>query len=146
MAIGSRCMLTDQGKDGGSAVELALLGLHRGWRRAKLGGAAALALLALLSLCTLVFEGVGGSALVRELAALLGRWQWCVGVGTLLRQAADASVGAPCLCPRVKVGGGGSSACFSCVSMGGAGQTWGRAAALALLALLGLCWWAIAGR
>jgi hypothetical protein len=38
MTVGSRCTLAAQGKYGGSAVELALLGLHRGWRRAKLGG------------------------------------------------------------------------------------------------------------
>jgi hypothetical protein len=116
MAIGSRCTLAAQGKDGGSAVELALLGLHYGWRRAKLGGGQRPLLhLHCLACACRSLQGVGGSALARELAALLGCWQRRVGVGTLSRQAADALSHAACLRPRVKVGGG-SCTCFSRVT------------------------------
>ena len=103
-------------------------------------------------------RGVGGSALARKSLALLGRWQRRVGVGTLSRQAADASGRAARSHPRVKVGGGaaalaslgsrhgwrrakmggGSGACFACV---------------ARLALVGdggalgvVCWWGMSGR
>ncbi len=50
---------------------------------------------------------VGGSALVAgELAAMLGHWQQPIGVGTLLRWAADSSMCTACSQPRVNVGGG----------------------------------------
>jgi hypothetical protein len=84
--------------------------------------------------------------LARESAALLGRWQRRVGVGTLSRQAADASGCAACLRPRVKVGGGQRRLLLSGHITDGAGRKFGGAAALALLALLGLRWWAMAGR
>ena len=82
--------------------------------------------------------GVRGSALARELAALLGRWQWRVGVGTLLRQAADASGRSVGSRPKVKMGEGQRRLLLSGHVTGGARQKWGEAAALALLALLGL--------
>jgi hypothetical protein len=67
-------------------------------------------------------------------------------VGTLLRQAADALGRAACLPLRVKVGGGQRRMLLSGHSTDGAGKKLGGAAALASLALLGLCWWAMAGR
>jgi hypothetical protein len=80
MAVGLRCTLVAQGKDGGSAVELASLGLHRGWCRAKLGGGsgtcfACVPWLALVGVC-----GVLG--VVRWQG---NRWHyWGVGSGVLV--------------------------------------------------------------
>jgi hypothetical protein len=75
---------------------------------------------------------------VREPAALLGHWQQCVGIGMLLRQAADAS-GCPAhSCPRVKVGGSSGTHFAWLASRVAQGKNWGGAAALALLVLLGL--------
>jgi hypothetical protein len=92
-------------------------------------------------------RGVGGSALERELAAMLGHWRQQVGIGTSLRRAADMLAHAVRLGARVMVEGG--QRCLLCTAhvAGGAGQSWGGAAALALLAVLGLlssamvgCW------
>ena len=79
LTLVSRCALAAQGEDGGSAVELASLGLHRGWRRARLGGGS--------GTC---FACVARLALVR-ICGVLGvvRWQgnrrhyWGVGSGVL---------------------------------------------------------------
>jgi hypothetical protein len=90
-------------------------------------------------------NSVGGSALARESMSLLGRWQRRVGVGTLLRQAADASGRAACLRPRVTAGGRQQRLLLSGHVTGGAGQKWGEAAVLALLVLLGSCLWAMVG-
>ncbi len=96
------------GQRWGGAVKLALLSLLRGLRRAKLGWGQR----CLLRLCCSArahrrLRGVRGSALVRDLAAMLGHWQQRVGVGTSLRWAADALACAARLRPGVKVGGGG---------------------------------------
>ncbi len=79
------------------------------------------------------------------LAAMLGLWQQQVGVGTLLRQAADASTLVACLWPGVKVGGGQRRSLCTAHIVGGAGQGWVGAAAHASLALLGLLLLAMVG-
>ncbi len=82
--------------------------------------------------------------MARESAALLGRWQRRVGVGTLSRQAADASGHAARSRPRVKVEGEQRRLLLSGHVTGGAGRKWGEAAVLASLALLGLRLWVMA--
>ncbi len=158
MAVGSRCTLTARGKDGGvqwSSLPSARIagGAGQSW-----GGQRCL----LRSRCSVRalrrLRGVGGSALVRESAALLGCWQWRVGVGTLLRQAADALGRAARLRPRVKVGGGQRRLLLSGHVTGGARQKWGGGsgacfACVARLSLVGdggvlgvVRWWGMLGR
>jgi hypothetical protein len=79
MAFVLRCTLAAQGEDGGIAVELALLGLHCGWRRARLGGGsgtcfACVTRLALVGIC-----GVLGVVRWRENR----RHYWGVGSSVL---------------------------------------------------------------
>jgi hypothetical protein len=83
---------------------------------------------------------VGGSALARELVAMLGRWQRHVGIGKLLTQAADALASSPCLRPRVMVEGGQWSSLFSAHITDGTGQKWrgGRGTCFACVTWLAL--------
>ena len=76
MAIGLRCTLAAQGKDGGSAVELASLGSHRGWRRAKLGGGSDTCFACVARLALVGVWGVLGVVRWR------GNWRHYWGVGS----------------------------------------------------------------
>jgi hypothetical protein len=68
---------------------------------------------------------IGGSVLERELAAMLGRWQQQVGVGTLLRRAACTLAHIAHSGARVKVGGGQRCLLWTALITGCAGQSWG---------------------
>ncbi len=94
------------GRRWGGTAKLASLGSCCGLRWAKLGGGQRRLLCSRRS--THVrrrLQGVGGSALARELAAILGHWQRRVGVGTSLRRAADALARTARSRPGVKVRG-----------------------------------------
>jgi hypothetical protein len=76
---------------------------------------------------------------------MLGRWQQRVGVGTLLRLAADASACAARSGARVKVGGGQQHSLHTAHVAGSAGQSCGEGSGAASLEALGLLLLAMAG-
>jgi hypothetical protein len=70
---------------------------------------------------------------------MLGRWQQQVGVGTLLRLAADASARTARSGARVKVGGGQQRLLRMAHVAGSAGQSCGEGSGAALLEALEAC-------
>jgi hypothetical protein len=69
---------------------------------------------------------------------MLGHWQQWVGVGTLLRMAADASARAVHSGGRVKVGGGQQRSLPTAHVVGSAGQSCGEGSGTALPEAIGL--------